>query len=198
VASKALSPTPATSRSVIERRTHGEGKEKQADSRETRAEPAGSHTARLGRRKLSRIGKRDILSLIDGLRGEGPPSGRKGVLTALRTVLRNARENDLLVGDPFQGIPRDRLPAQEARSERRVLGGGDLNLLLAELRSRSVRDLAVGTVLADANLRGRNYAACSGRTSRSPTAPSRLRGSSTTIASRSSRRSRARGSGRFR
>jgi integrase len=109
---------------------------------------------KLGTRKLSTIRKRDILSLIDELRGKGLAEWTcHHCLTALRSVFRHARENDLLVGDPFQGIPRERLPAQEARTKGRVLRGDEVNLLLAEMRKRSTRDLAVGTVLGDGNLR---------------------------------------------
>jgi hypothetical protein len=57
---------------------------------------------KLGTRKLSTIRKLDILSLIDELRAKGLAEWTcHHCLTALRTVLRHARENDLLAGDPF-------------------------------------------------------------------------------------------------
>lgn len=106
----------------------------------------------LGRRKLSTLTKRDVLQLIDELRAKGLSEWTcHHCLTALRTVLRHARENDLLARDPFQGIPADRLPTQAARTPGRVLRGGDVNLVLAEIDG--VRDLAVATVLADLGLR---------------------------------------------
>jgi integrase len=106
----------------------------------------------LGHRKLSTLRKRDVLNLIDESRGTGLAEWTcHHVLTALRTVLRHARENDLLVGDPFAGIPSERLPAQEAAGELRAFRGGDVNLLLA--RVTGTRDVAAATLLADTGLR---------------------------------------------
>jgi integrase len=111
----------------------------------------------LGHRKLSTLRKRDVLDLIDELRGKkvrGKQMAEWTVhhcLTAFRTVLRHARENDLMAHDPFQGIPSDRLPAQEAAGELRVLRGGDVNLLLAKVPG--TRNTAAATLLADTGLR---------------------------------------------
>jgi len=106
----------------------------------------------LGRRRLSSLTKVDILRLIDELRGEGLAEWTvHHCLTALRTVLREAREHDLLAHDPFQRIPRNRLPAQAAQDEPRVLRGTEVNLLLAKIKS--ARDVAAVTLLADVGLR---------------------------------------------
>jgi type 1 fimbriae regulatory protein FimE len=92
-----------------------------------------------------------------------------GVLTALRSVRRFARERDYMSTDPFAGVPRDRLPAQQSRSETRALRPAEAALVLAELRNpvrtyrdgrpmpaspeTGQRDYALGCLLADAGLR---------------------------------------------
>jgi integrase len=106
----------------------------------------------LGTRKLSTLTKRDVLRLIDELREKGLSEWTcHHVLTALRAVLRYAREHDLAVQDPFQGIPSDRLPAQQAREDGRVLRADEVNLMLRQ--SKGKRDLAALTLLADTGLR---------------------------------------------
>jgi integrase len=106
----------------------------------------------LGTRKLSTLTKRDMFRLIDELRGKGLSEWTcHHVLTALRAVLRYAREHDLASHDPFQGIPSDRLPAQQARDEQRVLRGDEVNLLIREAKGQ--RDGAAATVLTDTGLR---------------------------------------------
>jgi integrase len=106
----------------------------------------------LGHRKLSTLAKRDILDLIDELRGKGLAEWTvHHCLTALRTVLRHAREHDLLAHDAFVGIPSERLPAQEAQGELRVLRGGDVNLMLDKVSG--TRDVAAATLLGDTGLR---------------------------------------------
>ena len=86
-----------------------------------------------------------------------------GVLTALRAVLRFARERDYMTADPFAGVPRDRLPSRRAQSETRALRAEDAALLLAELRKpankgqtaamHARRDQVLGSLLVDAGLR---------------------------------------------
>ncbi|MGH3143526.1 MAG: phage integrase central domain-containing protein [Gaiellales bacterium] len=76
----------------------------------------------LGRRKLSELGKGDVLRVLDRCHDAGLSEwATHGVVTALRVGLRFARERDYMTADPFQGLPRDRLPAQRSRSEARAL-----------------------------------------------------------------------------
>ncbi|CAN5151397.1 site-specific integrase [soil metagenome] len=109
-------------------------------------------TPTIGRRKLSELGKGDVLRVLDRCHDAGLSEwATHGVLTALRAVLRFARERDYMTADPFQGVPRDRLPAQRAQSETRALRPEDAALLLSELRGP--RELALGCLLVDAGLR---------------------------------------------
>jgi integrase len=106
----------------------------------------------LGTRKLSTLTKRDVLRLIDELRAKGLSEWTcHHILTALRAVLRYAREHDLAVHDPFQGIPSERLPAQQAREDGRVLRADEVNLMLRQARGK--RHIAALTLLADTGLR---------------------------------------------
>jgi len=118
----------------------------------------------IGRRKLSELGKGDVLRVLDGCHDAALSEwATHGVLTALRSVLRFARERDYLTADPFLGVPRDRLPAQRSQSETRALRPEDAGLLLAELRKpkdrgrlsalRTRRDYVLGCLLTDAGLR---------------------------------------------
>src|SRR5438105_11839233 len=83
---------------------------------------------------------------------------RRGATTAAREMLHR-----------FAGVPRDRLPAQQSRSEMRALRPAEAALVLAELRNpvrtyrdgrampaspeTGQRDYALGCLLADAGLR---------------------------------------------
>jgi integrase/recombinase XerD len=109
-------------------------------------------TSTIGRRKLSELGKGDVLRVVDRCHEEGLSEwATHGVLTALRAVLRFARERDLMSADPFASVPRDRLPARRAQSELRALRPEDAALLLAQLGGK--RDKALGSLLVDAGLR---------------------------------------------
>jgi integrase/recombinase XerD len=109
-------------------------------------------TPTIGRRKLSELGKADVLRVLDACCAAGLSEwGTHGVLTALRAVLRFARERDYMTLDPFQGVPRDRLPAQRSQSETRALRPEEAALVLAELRGS--RDRALGCLLLDGGLR---------------------------------------------
>jgi len=109
-------------------------------------------TPTIGRRKLSELGKGDVLRVLDRCHDAGLSEwATHGVLTALRAVLRFARERDYMTADPFAGVPRDRLPAQRSQSESRALRPEDAALVLAELSGR--RDYALGSLLVDAGLR---------------------------------------------
>lgn len=108
-------------------------------------------TPTIGRRKLSELGKGDVLRVLDRCHEAGLSEwATHGVLTALRAVLRFARERDYMTADPFAGVPRDSLPAQRSQSETRALRPEDAALLLAELRGR---DKVLGCLLVDAGLR---------------------------------------------
>ena len=121
-------------------------------------------TPAIGRRKLSELGKGDVLRVVDRCHEAALSEwATHGVLTALRAVLRFARERDYMTADPFVGVPRDRLPAKRARSETRALRPEDAALVLAELakprdegdaeRRRARRDYVLGCLLVDAGLR---------------------------------------------
>jgi integrase len=98
------------------------------------------------------LGKGDVLRVIDRCHEAGLPEwATHGVLTAMRAVLRFARERDYMTVDPFASVPRNRLPAKRARSETRALRPEDASPLLAELRGP--RDFALGCLLVDAGLR---------------------------------------------
>jgi integrase len=118
----------------------------------------------IGRRKLSELGKGDVLRVVDRCHDAALSEwATHGVLTALRAVLRFARERDLMSADPFASVPRDRLPAQRSQSETRALRPEDATLLLAHLRTppdkgiesarRARRDYVLGCLLVDAGLR---------------------------------------------
>jgi integrase len=123
----------------------------------------------VGRRKLSELGKADVLRVLDRCHEAGLSEwSTHGVLVALRAVLRFARERDYMAHDPFWGVPRDRLPAQRAASETRALRPEEAALLLAELGNPTPppgkkdrrggvrdarRDYALGCLLTDAGLR---------------------------------------------
>ncbi len=92
-------------------------------------------TPTIGRRKLSELGKADVLRVVDRCHEAALSEwATHGVLTALRAVLRFARERDYMTADPFAGVPRDRLPSKRARSETRALRPEDAALVLVELR----------------------------------------------------------------
>jgi integrase len=106
----------------------------------------------LGHRKLSTIRKADVLGLIAAVRAEGRADWTvHHVTTALRCVLRYARENDLMAADPFAGIPSELLPAQEAKTPTPVYRAEDVNRFLSEVKG--TRDRAAATVFSDAGLR---------------------------------------------
>lgn len=113
----------------------------------------------LERRKLSQLGAGDVLRVVDACHAEALSDwATHGVLTALRAVLRFARERDLMTADPFVRVPRDRLPAQRAASETRALRPREAGLVLDQLgrkKPASVgrREYALGCLLADAGLR---------------------------------------------
>ncbi|MBA2425007.1 MAG: site-specific integrase [Actinobacteria bacterium] len=109
-------------------------------------------TPTIGRRKLSELGKADVLRVLDRCHEAGLSEwATHGVLTAFRAVLRFARELDYMTADPFASVQRDRLPARKAQSEPRALRHEDAALLLAQLRGK--RDKALGCLLVDAGLR---------------------------------------------
>ena len=121
-------------------------------------------TPTIGRRKLSDLGKGDVLRVVDRCHEASLSEwATHGVLTALRVVLRFARERDYMTLDPFQGVPRDRLPAQRTASETRALRAEEAALVLEELRTprdkgavtaaRARRDYVLGCLLVDAGLR---------------------------------------------
>jgi integrase len=116
-------------------------------------------TPALGRRKLSQLGKGDVLRVVDACHAAGLSDwATHGVLTALRAVLRFARERDYMAADPFTGVPRDRLPAQRARSETKALRPEEAALVLDRLRTKKPagigrRDHALGCLLVAAGLR---------------------------------------------
>lgn len=113
----------------------------------------------LGQRKLSQLGAGDVLRVVDRCHEAGLSDwSTHGVLTALRAVLRFARENELMSNDPFARVPRDRLPAQRAQSEARALRPNEAALLLDRLRRKKPasvahRDYVAGCLLVDAGLR---------------------------------------------
>jgi integrase len=121
-------------------------------------------TPAIGRRKLSDLGKWDVLAVLDRCHEARLSEwASHGVLVSLRAVLRFARERDYMTVDPFAGVPRDRLPAQRSRSETRALRPEDAALILGELatpanRGESAawiarRDYALGCLVTDAGLR---------------------------------------------
>ena len=121
-------------------------------------------TPPIGRRKLSELGKGDVLRVVDRCHEAGLSEwATHGVLVSLRAVLRFARERDYMTADPFAGVPRDRLPAQRSRSETRALRPEDATLVLVELRKtrdkgsesarRARRDYVLGCLLVDSGLR---------------------------------------------
>jgi integrase len=106
----------------------------------------------IGRRKLSELGKADMLRVVDRCHTAGLSDwATHGVLTALRAVLRFARERDMMTADPFQGVPRDRLPAQRSRAETAALRPEDAALVIDQLSTS--RDKVLGCLLLDAGLR---------------------------------------------
>jgi integrase len=108
----------------------------------------------LGPRKLSQLGKGDVLRVLDACHEAGLSDwAAHGVLVAFRAVLRFARERDYLSADPFLGVPRDRLPAQKAAKETKALRPDEAALLLDELRRKAPRDYVLGCLLVDAGLR---------------------------------------------
>jgi integrase len=113
----------------------------------------------LDRRKLSQLGRGDVLRVIDACHAGGLSDWAvHGVLTALRAVLRFARERDYMSADPFLRVPRDRLPAQRARTETRALRPDEAALVLDKLRRKKPasvgrRDYVLGCLLVDAGLR---------------------------------------------
>lgn len=109
-------------------------------------------TPAIGRRKLSELGKGDVLRIVDRCHEAALSElATHGVLTAFRTVLRFARERDAMITDPFVGVPRDRLPARRVLSELRALRPEDAALLLGRLGGK--RDYTLGCLLVDAGLR---------------------------------------------
>ncbi len=106
----------------------------------------------IGNRKLSQLGRADVLKVVDRCHEASLSEwATHGVLTALRAVLRFAREADYMAHDPFASVPRHRLPAQKSCKETRALRPEDAALLIAELRGP--RDVALGCLLVDAGLR---------------------------------------------
>ena len=94
--------------------------------------------------------------MVDACHAEGLSDwATHGVLTALRAVLRFAREHDLMTADPFSRVPRDRLPAQRSRSETKALRPEEASLVLDRLRAKPSggREYALGCLLVDAGLR---------------------------------------------
>ena len=127
-------------------------------------------TPAIGRRKLSELGKGDVLRVVDRCHEVSLSEwATHGVLVSFRAVLRFARERDYMTSDPFVSVPRDRLPAQRSQSETKALRPEDAALLLAELRnptpkdgkrdrrggvrSSAQRDHVLGCLLVDAGLR---------------------------------------------
>jgi integrase len=113
----------------------------------------------LGRRKLSQLGRGDVLRVLDACHAEGFSDWTThGVLVAFRACLRYARERDYMTADPFASVPQDRLPAQRARSETRALRPNEVGLVLDRLARKKPealarREFALGSLLADAGLR---------------------------------------------
>jgi site-specific recombinase XerD len=59
----------------------------------------------LGRKRLSKLGPRDVLQLVEWLRREGFSEwSAHGKVTVLRTVLRYARRSGYMSHDPFAGL----------------------------------------------------------------------------------------------
>jgi integrase len=95
----------------------------------------------LGRKKVSRLEARDILTLIANLRTFRGKRGKSGlaewtvanVITCLRMILRFGRHAGYTTNDPFSVLSPDDLPQQRAREsfEARVLRPTEMERLLA-------------------------------------------------------------------
>jgi integrase len=88
----------------------------------------------LGRKRLSRLGPRDVLQLVAWMRHEGLSEWTShGRITVLRTVLRFARRAGYMAHDPFAALTPDDLPRQRARDGfvARVLRPAEIRRLIA-------------------------------------------------------------------
>jgi integrase len=95
----------------------------------------------LGRRKVAKIGSRDVLLLVAQLRQWQRDDGHvglaewsaSGVITCLRWILRFGRHADVMAHDPFSTLSPDDLPQQRARAsfEARVLRSVEIERLIA-------------------------------------------------------------------
>jgi integrase len=95
----------------------------------------------LGRRKVSKIGSREVLLLVAQLRQWQRDDGQvglaewsaSGVITCLRWLLRFGRHSGVMAHDPFSMLSPDDLPQQRAREsfEARVLRPSEIERLIA-------------------------------------------------------------------
>jgi integrase len=107
----------------------------------------------LGRKRLARIGAKDVLRLVGSLRDQGLAEWTaSGVVTTLRMVWRFARHAGYTNHDPFASLAPDDLPRQRARESfvPRVLRVAEIERLIAET-SDSYRNAVI--VLAYSGLR---------------------------------------------
>ena len=95
----------------------------------------------LGRKKMSKIETRDILTLIARLRTQTRKGRKEGlaewtianVITCLRMILRHGRHAGYTTNNPFSTLSPDDLPQQRAREDfvARVLRAAEIERLIA-------------------------------------------------------------------
>jgi integrase len=99
----------------------------------------------LGRKKVSKIESRDVLTLIAKLRSLRREGGKEGlaewtvsgVITCLRVILRFARHSGYTTNDPFSTLSSDDLPQQRVREafDARVLRPAEIERLIGAATS---------------------------------------------------------------
>ena len=97
-------------------------------------------TEPIGQMRLDQIERVDCLRFLRKLKqSELAPSTQNGVVSALRVVLRHARDMDYMSNDPFAGIARGEFPSQTEKSEKghqaRVITNEEGQALIAAAKS---------------------------------------------------------------
>lgn len=77
------------------------------------------------------------------------PSTQNGTLSALRSVLRYARDNDYMTGDPFAAVPTEERPSQGPRGgwQARVFSQTELGRVVAAAHSPAFVEATPGVTL---------------------------------------------------
>jgi len=97
----------------------------------------------IAKQKLDQIRQADALRFLRTLKKSGLATNtQNGTVSAIRFVLRFARDNGYMTLDPFHGIKRGEFPAQKPRKEfvPRVLSKTEIGYLVEDVRSQAFTD----------------------------------------------------------